>query len=91
MPISGIGSVECIILPPLNAYLVLTRCVQLTWTFGQDNSAAWGDVIAKVKDGLLYAFDAAIAHREDEVKRSESQRQMPGWNFCTFFTLKVCQ
>lgn len=37
----------------------------------------------------MTAFDAAIIHREEEIRRSECQQQMPGWNFCTFFILKV--
>jgi hypothetical protein len=49
----------------------------------------WGEFIARLKDGILSAFDASVSQREDEVRRSESQRQMPGWNFCTFFILKV--
>jgi len=52
---------------------------------------AWAELLSKVKDGLLSAFDAAVSQREDEVRRSESQRSMPGWNFCTFFILKVRQ
>ena len=42
-----------------------------------------------MRDGILSALDSAISQRDDEVKRSESQKQMPGWNFCTFFILKV--
>ncbi|EEB93507.1 hypothetical protein MPER_07821 [Moniliophthora perniciosa FA553] len=38
--------------------------------------------------GLGRAFQASVAQREEDVKRSEGQRQMPGWNFCTFFILK---
>ncbi|EIN07448.1 hypothetical protein PUNSTDRAFT_144927 [Punctularia strigosozonata HHB-11173 SS5] len=64
------------------------RCVQLAWTPAQDNPAAWAEIINKIKDGVLSAFDSAISLREEEVKRSENQRQMPGWNFCTFFILK---
>ena len=37
----------------------------------------------------MAAFDSAVMQRSEEVKRSENQRQMPGWNFCTFFILKV--
>jgi hypothetical protein len=59
------------------------------WSSGQANPAAWGDTITKIKEGLLFAFDSAVSLREDDVKRSESQRQMPGWNFCTFFILKA--
>lgn len=67
----------------------LARCVQLAWSTGNDNPAAWADLIAKLKEGLVSAFDSAVSQREEEVRRSESQRLMPGWNFCTFFILKV--
>ncbi|KAJ6455695.1 trafficking protein particle complex subunit 10 [Mycena sanguinolenta] len=64
------------------------RCVQLAWTSGNANPVVWADFLNKLKDGLLNSFDLAVSQREEEVKRSESQRQMPGWNFCTFFILK---
>ncbi|PSR94078.1 hypothetical protein PHLCEN_2v4506 [Hermanssonia centrifuga] len=64
------------------------RCVQLVWSSDQENPTAWADLIGKVKDGILSAFDMAVLQREDEVRRSEGQRQMPGWNFCTYFILK---
>ncbi|TFK54963.1 hypothetical protein OE88DRAFT_1732249 [Heliocybe sulcata] len=64
------------------------RCVQVAWSPNFDNPATWADVITKVKEGILSAFDASVTQREEEVKRSENQRQMPGWNFCTFFILK---
>lgn len=64
------------------------RCVQIAWSPNFDNPSVWVDVITKIKDGLLSAFDATVMQKEDEVRRSESQRQMPGWNFCTFFILK---
>ncbi|KAH9966604.1 trafficking protein particle complex subunit 10 [Russula dissimulans] len=64
------------------------RCVQLAWPVAKDNPAAWAELLSKVKDGLLFAFDTAVSQRDEEVKRSESQRSMPGWNFCTFFILK---
>ncbi|KAK2460622.1 hypothetical protein APHAL10511_007092 [Amanita phalloides] len=65
------------------------RCVQIIWTPGSEgNAAIWAEFLNKIKEGLVYAFDSAISQREEEVKRSESQRQMPGWNFCTFFILK---
>ncbi|KAF7322882.1 hypothetical protein HMN09_00067600 [Mycena chlorophos] len=64
------------------------RCVQLSWASGYTNPAVWAEFLTKLKDGILSSFDAAITQREEEVKRSENQRQMPGWNFCTFFILK---
>ena len=66
------------------------RCIQVAWSSETDNPAVWAELMNKIKDGVLSAFDSAVSHREDEVKRSEGQRHMPGWNFCTFFILKVC-
>lgn len=67
----------------------MLSCVQLVWASDYDNPATWAELISKVKDGLLSAFDGAVAQREEDVRRSEGQRQMPGWNFCTYFILKV--
>ncbi|KAI1794522.1 trafficking protein particle complex subunit 10 [Ganoderma leucocontextum] len=64
------------------------RCVQLVWSAEKDNPTVWADFVSKVKEGVLSSFDAALAQREEEMKRSEGQRTMPGWNFCTFFILK---
>jgi hypothetical protein len=65
------------------------RCVQLAWSADKNHPAAWVELITKMKEGILTAFDSVVSQREEEVKRSEGQRQMPGWNFCTFFILKV--
>ena len=47
------------------------------------------DLISKMKDGIVSSFDANVAQREEETKAMEGLRTMPGWNFCTFFLLKV--
>ncbi|KZV72948.1 hypothetical protein PENSPDRAFT_628128 [Peniophora sp. CONT] len=64
------------------------RVVPLAWPIASTNLTAWAELLSKVKDGVLGSFDIAISGREDEVRRSESQRLMPGWNFCSFFLLK---
>ncbi|KAF7440398.1 hypothetical protein PC9H_000743 [Pleurotus ostreatus] len=64
------------------------RCVQMVWSALQENPAVWADLMSKTKDGLITAFESAVNQREEDVRRSESQRAMPGWNFCTFFILK---
>ena len=69
----------------------LSSCVQLSRpTFpAPDEPALWTDLTSKLKDGILSAFDARVAQREDESKTMEAMRTLPGWNFCTFFLLKV--
>ncbi|KEP53205.1 TRAPPC10 domain protein [Rhizoctonia solani 123E] len=65
------------------------RCVQLNYvTGGQDDPAAWTELIAKIKDAIITTLDSRIAERIDDVRRTEAQRAVPGWNFCTFFVLK---
>ncbi|KAK8845493.1 hypothetical protein IAR55_006206 [Kwoniella newhampshirensis] len=65
------------------------RCVQLNLPpAGANDPAAWPEVINKLKESLVTAFDGAILEREEEVKRGEAQRLTVGWNFCTWFLLK---
>ncbi|KAF8578950.1 hypothetical protein K439DRAFT_1360730 [Ramaria rubella] len=64
------------------------RCVQIVWSQGVITDPARADLTLKMKEGIMSAFDSAVMQRSEEVKKSESQRQMPGWNFCTFFILK---
>ncbi|KAG8722315.1 hypothetical protein FRC08_004153 [Ceratobasidium sp. 394] len=65
------------------------RCVQLNYiSGGQEDPAAWTDLIAKIKDAIVTTLDGRVAERMDDVRRTEAQRAVPGWNFCTFFVLK---
>ncbi|CAE6406682.1 unnamed protein product [Rhizoctonia solani] len=65
------------------------RCVQLNYvTGGQDDPASWTELIAKMKDAIITTLDSRISERMDDVRRTEAQRAVPGWNFCTFFVLK---
>ena len=66
------------------------RCVQLNLPDeGTTDPTAWPAVINKLKESIVAAFDDAIVEREEEVKRGEAQRLTVGWNFCTWFLLKV--
>ncbi|KAL4880851.1 trafficking protein particle complex subunit 10 [Aspergillus karnatakaensis] len=46
------------------------------------------DFVEKMKNGILASFDLRVAQYEDDIKEKDSQRSLPGWNFCTFFILK---
>jgi len=48
----------------------------------------WADFTAKMKDGIVSSFDQNVLTFEEDIRRLDSQRQMPGWNYCTFFILK---
>ncbi|WOO84693.1 Trafficking protein particle complex subunit 10 [Vanrija pseudolonga] len=55
---------------------------------GSTDPAAWPELLNKLKESIVLAFDASILEREEEVKRGEAQRLTIGWNFCTWFLLK---
>lgn len=48
----------------------------------------WKDLIECLKACILRSFDARVAQYELDIRERDSQRSLPGWNFCTFFVLK---
>ncbi|KAI9803488.1 MAG: hypothetical protein M1825_001831 [Sarcosagium campestre] len=54
----------------------------------QEHEAAWFDVISKFKSLILTSFDLRVSQYEEDIRERDSQRSLPGWNFCTFFVLK---
>ncbi|KAI1945525.1 hypothetical protein LOZ57_004212 [Ophidiomyces ophidiicola] len=46
------------------------------------------DLVTKLKSSILTSFDLRVAQYEDDIREKDSQRGLPGWNFCTFFILK---
>ncbi|TDZ68233.1 Trafficking protein particle complex subunit 10 [Colletotrichum trifolii] len=54
----------------------------------QDAENAWEDLIGKFKELILSSFDMRVGQYEEDIKEKDSQRALPGWNFCTFFILK---
>lgn len=53
-----------------------------------ENTDLWQDFVDKLKAAILASFDVRVAQYEDDIKDRDSQRSLPGWNFCTFFILK---
>ncbi|CAG9952464.1 unnamed protein product [Clonostachys rosea f. rosea IK726] len=54
----------------------------------KDAENAWNDFISKMKDLILSSFDKRVTKYEEGIRERDSQRNLPGWNFCTFFILK---
>ncbi|PNS13887.1 hypothetical protein CAC42_1378 [Sphaceloma murrayae] len=54
----------------------------------QEQENAWQDLVAKFKTLILQSFDSRVGQYEEDIREREAQRALPGWNFCTFFTLK---
>ena len=54
----------------------------------RDDQRDWEDLIAKMKNLILASFDLRVNQYEQDIKEKELQRDLPGWNFNTFFILK---
>ena len=54
----------------------------------QEQEKAWNEVITKFKVLILLSFDLRVRQYEEDIREKDSQRALPGWNFCTFFILK---
>lgn len=54
----------------------------------QDERNGWEDLIAKMKYLILASFDLRVNQYEEDIREKEMQRNLPGWNFNTFFVLK---
>ncbi len=54
---------------------------------GEDHRG-WDDLIAKLKFLILASFDLRVSQYEEDIREKELQRNLPGWNFNTFFVLK---
>lgn len=54
----------------------------------QERSDPWDDVMSKMKALILTSFDLRVTQYEEDIREKDSQRNLPGWNFCTFFVLK---
>lgn len=46
------------------------------------------DLVEKLKYSILTSFDRRVSQYEEDIREKASQRNLPGWNFCTFFILK---
>jgi len=49
----------------------------------------WNSVVNKIKEKLLANFFQKVLVLQEDIKRLDSQRLLPGWNYCSFFILKV--
>ncbi|KAL6708271.1 hypothetical protein ACN47E_003195 [Coniothyrium glycines] len=54
----------------------------------QEQDRIWGDLIVKFKTLILASFDLRVSQYEEDIRKNDSQRSFPGWNFNTFFILK---
>ncbi|ORX57413.1 hypothetical protein DM01DRAFT_1334038 [Hesseltinella vesiculosa] len=65
------------------------RCVYLRLNdVDGPTSELWTTFIERMKDSILASFDLQVLQIQEDTRRLDMQRHMPGWNYCTFFILK---
>ncbi|KAL8769857.1 MAG: hypothetical protein Q9209_004295 [Squamulea sp. 1 TL-2023] len=68
------------------ALVQITRGSQTSQT--QASSDGWEDFVSKTKSLILSSFDLRVTQYEEDIKEKDAQRNIPGWNFNTFFVLR---
>ena len=53
-----------------------------------DVNRAWTGFSDKLRSFMLITFDSRVKQYNQDIQEKESQRSLPGWNFCTFFILR---
>ena len=53
-----------------------------------EDQKGFADFVSKLKYLILASFDRRVNQYEEDIKEKDSQRNLPGWNFNTFFVLK---
>ncbi|RKO98908.1 hypothetical protein CXG81DRAFT_15302, partial [Caulochytrium protostelioides] len=62
------------------------RCLAVKLSGNDAKDAdAWNELMDRLKDGMLAAFQSYIVQTDHDARRLEGQRAMPGWNFCQYF------
>ncbi|KAJ3124288.1 hypothetical protein HK100_011288, partial [Physocladia obscura] len=64
-----------------------TNIFQLKSTNTKENTV-WNEFFAKIRELILSSFDAKLSLYEEDTRRLDAQRLLPGWNYCQFFILK---
>jgi hypothetical protein len=53
-----------------------------------DENNSWADLFESILDGLASSFGSLLTQAQEDVRKMDSQRLIPGFNFCNFFMLK---
>lgn len=54
----------------------------------KEEQNGFNDLTFKLKSLILASFDQRVSQYEEDIREKDSQRNLPGWNFNTFFLLK---
>ena len=53
------------------------------------DAESWAEFFNRVKECIVNCGKQLVGQFEDDSRRLDQQRLMPGWNYCQYFILKV--
>ncbi|KAJ3011981.1 UNVERIFIED_CONTAM: Trafficking protein particle complex subunit 10 [Siphonaria sp. JEL0065] len=65
-----------------------TALINLKPTHPKDETI-WTDFFIKLRELILSSFNGKLLQYDEDTRRLDAQRLLPGWNYCQFFILKV--
>lgn len=71
------------------AYRLLFSCVHVAQGGSAEDPTTWAEFMIKIKEGIIFTFDTNVSVYEEDVRKADSQRQLQGWQYTTFFLQKV--
>jgi hypothetical protein len=64
-------------------------CAQIKISEESREDDVWQDLFLKLVEGIFSTFNQQMMQIEEEIRKMDAQRMLPGWNYCTFFMIKV--
>ncbi|KAJ3179456.1 hypothetical protein HDU85_004866 [Gaertneriomyces sp. JEL0708] len=66
-----------------------SRCVRVKlYNELPKDAESWSELIDQVKEGISSSLNQQILQYDEDSRRLDQQRLMPGWNYCQYFILK---
>ncbi|KAL8287387.1 hypothetical protein RQP46_003839 [Phenoliferia psychrophenolica] len=64
------------------------RCVHVAQGGSAEDPTTWAEFLIKMKEGVIVTFDTNVSVYEEDVRKADSQRQLEGWQYTSFFLQK---
>ncbi|KAI8816426.1 uncharacterized protein EV422DRAFT_545965 [Fimicolochytrium jonesii] len=65
------------------------RCIRMKlYNDPQRDTEAWAEMQNHLKEGILSSLNQQIVQYDEDTRRIDQQRLIPGWNYCNYFVMK---
>ncbi|KAJ3010784.1 hypothetical protein HKX48_007205 [Thoreauomyces humboldtii] len=65
------------------------RCIRMKLQNDPSKDAeAWAELLSHLKEGVTSSLNQQIVQYDEDTRRFDQQRLMPGWNYCQYFVMK---